>query len=210
MSGSETTHRRGFLGRILGAAAVASFPIGSGGQASAQQGGPDDWLNKVKGPQPLSLRFPAASGGRPAAAHPELPEYLSGGIQGAGRTGRGGWHVLRHRRTIQHLAGLQRRRVGEVRARRLHRPEGNLGQGLYAQSVLPPDRRRAAPADAGDADAEHSDVRRGDARARDREPAENGHDVSPLRECVRAGGARNSKRAARVRPRISRRTCAPT
>ena len=49
MSSSETTHRRGFLGRILGAAAAASFPIGAAGQASAQQGGPDDWLTKVKG-----------------------------------------------------------------------------------------------------------------------------------------------------------------
>ena len=46
MNSSETTHRRGFLGRILGAAAAASFPIGAAGQSSAQQGGPDAWITK--------------------------------------------------------------------------------------------------------------------------------------------------------------------
>ena len=74
MSGSETTHRRGFLGRILGAAAVASFPIGAGGQAAAQQGGPDDWLNKVKGTNRCLFDFPQHRAGVPLL---HILNYLS-------------------------------------------------------------------------------------------------------------------------------------
>ena len=42
------THRRGFLGRLAGAAAALTVS-GSAEFAQAQQGGPDDWIKGVKG-----------------------------------------------------------------------------------------------------------------------------------------------------------------
>src|SRR6185436_6490900 len=56
--------------------------------------------------------------------------------------------------------------------------------GVYAQRVQPADEERPASAHGGGADANDSWIRRRDARARDRQLAENGHDVPDV--CQRA------------------------
>ena len=48
MNRAEETPRRGFLGRLFGAVAAASLPLGAR-IAAAQESGPDDWINEVKG-----------------------------------------------------------------------------------------------------------------------------------------------------------------
>jgi len=64
MAVSVKTHRRGFLGRIIGAAAAIS--VTSGGQrADAQQAGPDDWLKAVKGTHRCLFDFPQHKNGMP-------------------------------------------------------------------------------------------------------------------------------------------------
>jgi hypothetical protein len=58
------THRRGFLGRVIGAA--AAFSVGSGGRvAEAQQAGPDDWIKGVKGTHRCLFDFPQHKNGTP-------------------------------------------------------------------------------------------------------------------------------------------------
>jgi hypothetical protein len=58
------THRRGFLGRMLGTA--AAFTVASGEQAArAQQGGPDDWIQSVKGTHRCLFDFPQHKNGLP-------------------------------------------------------------------------------------------------------------------------------------------------
>lgn len=58
------THRRGFLGRILGTA--AALTVASGEQrAEAQQGGPDDWIKSVKGTHRCLFDFPQHKNGLP-------------------------------------------------------------------------------------------------------------------------------------------------
>ena len=58
------THRRGFLGRMLGTA--AAFTVASGEQpARAQQGGPDDWIQGVKGTHRCLFDFPQHKNGMP-------------------------------------------------------------------------------------------------------------------------------------------------
>jgi hypothetical protein len=58
------THRRGFLGRMLGTA--AAFTVASGEQpARAQQGGPDDWIQTVKGTHRCLFDFPQHKNGMP-------------------------------------------------------------------------------------------------------------------------------------------------
>ena len=79
---SQTTHRRGFLGRMIGAAAALGLPITEisihcGGAA----GRPDDWINEVKGTHRCLFDFPQHKNGFAAAAHPELPQHLHGGVQ---------------------------------------------------------------------------------------------------------------------------------
>ena len=51
------THRRGFLGRIAGAAAALSV-TGNAEFAQAQQAGPDDWIKGVKGAHRSLFDFP--------------------------------------------------------------------------------------------------------------------------------------------------------
>src|SRR4030095_15709465 len=58
MDASSTTHRRGFLGRGLGAAAAAGFSIGRTESAFAQASGPDDWIKEVKGTHRTLFDFP--------------------------------------------------------------------------------------------------------------------------------------------------------
>jgi hypothetical protein len=52
-----TTHRRGFLGRLAGAAAALTVS-GSAEFAQAQQAGPDDWIKGVKGGNRALFDFP--------------------------------------------------------------------------------------------------------------------------------------------------------
>ena len=58
MNASSTTHRRGFLGRVFGAAAAAGFSIGRTEPAFAQASGPDDWIKEVKGTHRTLFDFP--------------------------------------------------------------------------------------------------------------------------------------------------------
>jgi|SRR4051812_2434342 len=58
------THRRGFLGRMLGTA--AALTVASGDQpADAQQSGPDDWIKGVKGTHRCLFDFPQHKNGLP-------------------------------------------------------------------------------------------------------------------------------------------------
>jgi hypothetical protein len=65
MNVSDTTHRRSFLGRMLGAAAAAGVSIVGGGAAAAQEPGPDDWIKEVKGTHRCLFDFPQHRNGMP-------------------------------------------------------------------------------------------------------------------------------------------------
>ena len=58
------THRRGFLGRILGSAAVLTAASGEP-RAEAQPGGSDDWIKNVKGTHRCLFDFPQHKNGLP-------------------------------------------------------------------------------------------------------------------------------------------------
>ena len=58
-----TTHRRSFLGRMFGAAAAATLPLGT--RAAAAENGPDDWLKEVKGTHGCLFDFPQHKNGFP-------------------------------------------------------------------------------------------------------------------------------------------------
>jgi len=64
----ETTHRRGFLNRIIGTAAALTV-AGTSGLAEAGQppaaGGPDDWIKGVKGTNRCLFDFPQHGNGMP-------------------------------------------------------------------------------------------------------------------------------------------------
>jgi intracellular sulfur oxidation DsrE/DsrF family protein len=57
MALTSKTHRRGFLGRIVGAAAALSVAGGSE-RAAAQAAGADDWIKNVKGTHRCLFDFP--------------------------------------------------------------------------------------------------------------------------------------------------------
>jgi hypothetical protein len=58
------THRRAFIGRIIGGAAALSV-TSSGQRAEAQQAGPDDWIKNVKGTHRCLFDFPQHKNGMP-------------------------------------------------------------------------------------------------------------------------------------------------
>src|SRR5262245_41743024 len=58
MDASSTTHRRGFLGRVFGAAAAAGISIGRAESASGQAPAPDDWIKEAKGTHRTLFDFP--------------------------------------------------------------------------------------------------------------------------------------------------------
>jgi intracellular sulfur oxidation DsrE/DsrF family protein len=62
-SGSQT-HRRGFLGGVLGSVAAASLVSWTRG-AAAQDAGPDDWIKGVKGAHRCLFDFPQHKNGVP-------------------------------------------------------------------------------------------------------------------------------------------------
>jgi hypothetical protein len=62
MDGSS---RRGFLGRVFGAAAAVSLPVAGTGIAVAQQSSADAWIAEVKGAHRCLFDFPQHKGGAP-------------------------------------------------------------------------------------------------------------------------------------------------
>jgi intracellular sulfur oxidation DsrE/DsrF family protein len=67
VTSATQTHRRGFLGGIVGAfaAAAASFPVIGTREAAAQEHGPDDWIKEVKGTHRCLFDFPQHKNGFP-------------------------------------------------------------------------------------------------------------------------------------------------
>jgi len=65
MNATDTTHRRGFLGRLVGAAAAAGVSIIGGGAAAAQESGAEDWIKDVKGSHRCLFDFPQHRNGMP-------------------------------------------------------------------------------------------------------------------------------------------------
>jgi intracellular sulfur oxidation DsrE/DsrF family protein len=65
MNTAETTHRRGFLRRMFGAAAAASVPISGMRTVAAQESGPDDWIKEVNGTRRCLFDFPQHKNGFP-------------------------------------------------------------------------------------------------------------------------------------------------
>src|SRR5882672_3817975 len=65
VSSESKTHRRSFLGRIVGAAAAASLPIVGTRGLAAQESGPDDWIKEVKGTHRCLFDFPQHKNGMP-------------------------------------------------------------------------------------------------------------------------------------------------
>ena len=54
----DTTHRRGFLARMVGTAAAASFAMPGSRAFAADGAGPDDWIKEVKGTHRCLFDFP--------------------------------------------------------------------------------------------------------------------------------------------------------
>ena len=65
VNSESKTHRRSFLGRMFGAAAAASVSIPGMPAAAAQESGPDDWINEVKGTHRCLFDFPQHKNGMP-------------------------------------------------------------------------------------------------------------------------------------------------
>ena len=58
MHSEARTHRRSFLGRMVGAAAAAGVSIAGTRSALALESGPDDWIREVKGTHRCLFDFP--------------------------------------------------------------------------------------------------------------------------------------------------------
>src|SRR5262245_5831193 len=65
VNSESKTHRRSFLGRMVGAAAAAGFAISRPGVAAAAESGPDDWIKEVKGTHRCLFDFPQHKNGFP-------------------------------------------------------------------------------------------------------------------------------------------------
>ena len=65
MKSAEITGRRGFLGRVFGAAAAASLPVATAHAAAIQESGADDWIKEVKGTHRCLFDFPQHNNGMP-------------------------------------------------------------------------------------------------------------------------------------------------
>ena len=65
MNSGSTTHRRGFLGQMFGAVAVAGLPISAAYAAGAGESGHDDWLKEVNGTYRCLFDFPQHKNGMP-------------------------------------------------------------------------------------------------------------------------------------------------
>jgi hypothetical protein len=65
MNALGNTHRRGFLGRVLGVTAAAAALPFAGNQTINAQAGPDAWIDNVKGRQRTLFDFPQHKNGVP-------------------------------------------------------------------------------------------------------------------------------------------------
>ena len=64
MNSESMTHRRAFLGHMVGAAAAASLSMsGTLAAAATQESGPDDWIKEVKGTHRCLFDFPQHKNG---------------------------------------------------------------------------------------------------------------------------------------------------
>jgi intracellular sulfur oxidation DsrE/DsrF family protein len=62
---TERSHRRSFLGRLLGAAAAVGLPVAGARPAAAQEPASDAWLKEVKGTHRCLFDFPQHKNGLP-------------------------------------------------------------------------------------------------------------------------------------------------
>ena len=74
------TQRRGFLGRIFGAAAVASFPQAVERAIAAPDTSPNDWIREVGGTHRCLFDFPQRRNGFPLLHILNYLEHLYGGF----------------------------------------------------------------------------------------------------------------------------------
>lgn len=65
MNSEAKTHRRNFLGRMVGAAATAGLAIAGTRTVSAQVDGADEWIKEVKGTHRCLFDFPQHKNGMP-------------------------------------------------------------------------------------------------------------------------------------------------
>jgi intracellular sulfur oxidation DsrE/DsrF family protein len=65
MQSTADIHRRGFMGRMLGAAAAAGLSMAGARPAAAQSAGADDWIQEVKGTHRCLFDFPQHANGFP-------------------------------------------------------------------------------------------------------------------------------------------------
>ena len=205
MNASSTTHRRGFLGRVLGAAAAAGFSIGRTESAFAQASGPDDWIKEVKGTHRTLFDFPQHKILLSSAAHPQLHQHIHAGLQSRRWDGGHRRDLLRDWKPVEHFSRLQRCDVGQVRAGRVSRVEGRVGQVLHPERVQQGDERRCASRVPGAAGADDSGIRGFHAADGHREPAEDGNEVHSVQQRARGAGVWSWRPAARGRwPTFSR------
>jgi intracellular sulfur oxidation DsrE/DsrF family protein len=88
MNTAETTHRRGFLRRMFGAAAAASVSISGIRTVAAQESGPDDWIKEVNGTRRCLFDFPQHKNGFPLLhIFNYLNTYTAAYKAGAGQVG---------------------------------------------------------------------------------------------------------------------------
>ena len=113
MKSALKTHRRGFLGGMLGAVAAASVPMfGTGVVAAAADSGPDDWVKEVKGTHRCLFDFPQHKNGMPLLHILNyLNTYTAAYKTSAGQVGAvGTFYSAGPQSSI--LAGVQRLRSG--------------------------------------------------------------------------------------------------
>src|SRR5262245_46749099 len=79
MDASSTTHRRGFLGRVFGAAAAAGISIGRTAPVCGQASRPDDWMKEVRGTHRTPFDFPQHKDFFP---QPHILNYINTYTQG--------------------------------------------------------------------------------------------------------------------------------
>jgi intracellular sulfur oxidation DsrE/DsrF family protein len=65
VSSARLSHRRGFLGQMVGVAAAAGLSVTGTRVAAAQESGPDDWIQEVKGRHRCLFDFPQHKNGFP-------------------------------------------------------------------------------------------------------------------------------------------------
>jgi intracellular sulfur oxidation DsrE/DsrF family protein len=91
MSAADKTNRRGFLGRVFGAAAAAAAMPAATDAAAQEMGGPDDWIKEVKGTHRCLFDFPQHNFGMPLLhIFNYLNTYNEAYKTGAGQVGAAG------------------------------------------------------------------------------------------------------------------------